>query len=378
MEPLYDVKGAESFTPQLYRIGDMSGLSLFPVPQDNAVGTNDYADAITILSFPKGKMEIDKYFKRAVENVRGGGKYLPVISPDMIGFGQMRRFLLYNFKSKTHERYRIVMAIEDSIENIAIADAGERRFIFEIESQNRRSVDPWDFTKSLRVIDLSDNKVRVIKKFQKSEGSIWAVAYGKLFLWYFDEKEIQIYDANLEPSQHPMGDVIKQNSKKEEFRFSRFCPHPYLPFAILSGGKYGSIFISWGKDINNNRSQLSLFGKEFVTNNFSFSPDGKWVTFEQGGVMDDKKTYIMPVSEKYPNFLGTPILLCDHSFTSNHYAWTNNPVSFVGSYGDKLYRWELTNEAHPESNKPTFHDYIVEKDLEKLAREKTQGQRKDE
>ena len=121
-----------------------------------------------------------------------------------------------------------------------------------------------------------------------------------------------------------------------------------------------------------------MFGKEFVTNNFLFSPDGKWVTFEQGGVMDDKKTYIMPVSEKYPNFLGTPILLCDHSFTSNHYAWTNNPVSFVGSYGDKLYRWELTNEAHPESNKPTFHDYLVEKDLEKLAKEKTQGQRKDE
>jgi hypothetical protein len=59
-------------------------------------------------------------------------------------------------------------------------------------------------------------------------------------------------------------------------------------------------------------------------------------------------------------------------------AWTDNPVSFVGSYGDKLYRWELTNEAHPESNKPTFHEYLVGKDLEKLAKEKTQGQRKDE
>ncbi len=57
----------------------------------------------------------------------------------------------------------------------------------------------------------------------------------------------------------------------------------------------------------------------------------------------------------------------------NVLAWTTNPISFVGSSLDKLYRWELTNEAHPESDKPTFHDYIVEKDLEKLTRGKQQG-----
>lgn len=40
---------------------------------------------------------------------------------------------------------------------------------------------------------------------------------------------------------------------------------------------------------------------------------------------------------------------------------------------NKLYRWELTNAAHPESDKATFHDYIVEHDLEKLTKEKRQG-----
>ena len=29
--------------------------------------------------------------------------------------------------------------------------------------------------------------------------------------------------------------------------------------------------------------------------------------------------------------------------------------------------------VHPESDRATFHDYIVERDLEKLAREKKQG-----
>ena len=37
---------------------------------------------------------------------------------------------------------------------------------------------------------------------------------------------------------------------------------------------------------------------------------------------------------------------------------------------DKLYRWELTKEAHPWIDKPTLHDYIVDYDLEKLKKEK--------
>jgi hypothetical protein len=126
MEPLDDVKGARAFTPQIYGIGDMSGLSLFPVPHDNAVGTNDYADAITIISFPKGKMDINNCFKRTADNVRGGGTYLPLISRDMIGFGQTRRFLLYNFKTKKCEDYDIVISIHQRIQNIAIANAPQR------------------------------------------------------------------------------------------------------------------------------------------------------------------------------------------------------------------------------------------------------------
>lgn len=89
--------------------------------------------------------------------------------------------------------------------------------------------------------------------------------------------------------------------------------------------------------------------------------------------MDLAKTYLMPVSEKYPNYLGSPILLANDYFDAGHFAWTTNPISFVGSSLSKLYRWELTNGAHPESDKPTFHDYIVEKDLEKMTREKKQG-----
>lgn len=370
MEPLYELKGAIGFAPQIYGIGDMSGLSLFPVPQNNAVGTNDHADAITIISFPKGKIEIDNYFSRAADNVRGGGSYLPVISKDMIGFGQTRRFLLYNFKTKKCEDYDIARSIHQRIENIATADASKRIFLFEMKEHNRRSVNHRDNSYFLYLMSLDGKEVRKMKKMDIGKGSIWAVAYAKVFVWDFDEKEIHIFDMNLEPSQHPIGEIIKRNKNKIDFM--SFNAHPYLPFAILSGGQEGATsMINW-------EGNVKVVHLPKGASEFSFSPDGEWVKFQQYVSLHEENTYIMPVSEKYPNFLGTPILLCDHSFTSNHYAWTNNPVSFVGSYGDKLYRWELTNEAHPESDKPTFHDYIVEKDLETLAREKTQGQRKEE
>jgi len=81
----------------------------------------------------------------------------------------------------------------------------------------------------------------------------------------------------------------------------------------------------------------------------------------------------MPVSEKYPNYLGSPILLFEKHFNSNSCGWTTNPISFLGKRSTNIYRWELTNAAHPESDKATFHDYIVENDLKKLTKEKQQG-----
>ncbi|MDQ5985856.1 MAG: hypothetical protein CSYNP_01573 [Syntrophus sp. SKADARSKE-3] len=79
----------------------------------------------------------------------------------------------------------------------------------------------------------------------------------------------------------------------------------------------------------------------------------------------------MPVSEKYPNYLGTPILLLNNYFFSYECAWTKDPVSFVAA-SRIICRWDLTKEAHLESDKPTFHEYVVEKDLERMMKEKKQ------
>jgi WD40 repeat protein len=369
MDPIYNIDEAKSISPEVYNVESSSSLSLFPVPQNNAIGTNDLNNAITILSFHKRKVKYNQYFKNAFSQVGGGGIFLPVFSQDTIGFGQVRRFVFYNFETKKHERYRIAASIEDTIEKIAVADAEKRQFIFEVEAHNPGSDDPWDFTNHLQLMDLSGEEPKLIKEILREKGVTWSVVADKVFLYDYENKKLQVLNLSFEPAQHPLADELKRN--KDRIDFSWIRSHPNLPFAILTGGENDEVIISWEE---NKKILLSLFGNEMTVTQFSFSPDGKWVVFKKENFADDTtKTYLMPVSEKYPNYLGSPILLLENYFNEYNCAWTTNPISFVGSSGHKLYRWELTNEAHPESDKPTFHDYIVEKDLEKLTREKKQG-----
>jgi len=367
MEPLYNLNEAKPLKPEVYDIGTDALLSLFPVPQDNSIGTNDLNNAITILSFNKGKIKKDQYFKNALDQVGGGGTYLPVIAPDTIGFGQVRRFVLYNFRTKVHQYYRIVVPLDETIQKIAIADARLRQFIFEIKEYDRKSENPSDKTFNLQLMDLSNKEPRLIKEIPRELGVSWSVVSDKIFLYARRKEQLQVLTMKFEPAQHPLADVINRN--KGKISFSWIHSHPSFPFAILSGGKNGSTFVNWGKDRDTTLHPLFSGATQF-----SFSPDGKWLVFKKENFSDDTfNTYLMPVSEKYPNYLGSPILLFEEHFNANSCGWTTNPISFLGKRSTNIYRWELTNAAHPESDKATFHDYIVENDLKKLTKEKQQG-----
>ncbi len=369
MAPSYNINETKSLKPEVYELKSDTTLSLFPVPQDNSIGTNDLNNAITLLSFHKGKLKYDNYFKNAVDDVEGGGEYLPVIAPDTIGFGQSRRFLLYNFRNRDVRYYRIVVSLEETIEKIAIADAGRRHFIFEIKEYDSRSDDPSDKTYNLLLMDLSGKEARLIKELNIGKGVTWSVADNRIFLYNIGKDQLRALTTNFEPVNHPLVDAIKQN--KGKVNFTRIYTHPYLPFVILGAGEEEEVLISWGQE--RDQTPQNVFKEEIMGSDFIFSPDGKWVVFTDNGDLDDKKTYLMPVSEKYPNYLGTPILLVNNYFDEGSCGWTTNPISFVGANSDKLYRWELTKEAHPWIDKPTLHDYIVDYDLEKQKKEKQHG-----
>lgn len=365
LDPLYDIKDATIIRPEVYDIGTNSLISLFSVPQDNSIGTNDLNNAITIMSFQKGRINKDQYFKNAFRQVGGSGTFIPVIASDTIGFGQIRRFVLYNFRTKRHESHSIVVSLDKTIEKIAIADARLRRFIFEIEAHNPKSEDPWDYGNYLMLMDLGGKEPRLIKEMNIGKVTTWTSAFDKLFLYNIKSEQMKALSLDFTPSHHPMEDLINQN--KGKIRFTRIHPHPYLNFAILSGGRYGAIIVTWQK-VKNYAPRILLEDAQ----QFCFSPDGKWVVYKTGGIIDTAKTYLMPVSEKYPHYLGAPILLFNKYFDEKNCGWTTNPISFVGSYGE-IYRWDLENQDFPEKGKMTFHDYIVQEDLKKLKKENKQG-----
>lgn len=365
-----DIKKAASLPPQTFKIsgglfGSYRNVSLFPVPFDNAVGSNDMGNAVTIISFPKGKIDYDRYFRNAADDMSGSGEFVSQTAKDILGYGQVRRFLLFDFKNRLHREYRIVFSITQSIQKIALADSELKRFLFEIESEKRNAKDPFDVNKSLQLIDLSDDKHEVIKEVFKPAGTIWITTNDRVILWEFDRKKLHVYDMNMEPAHHHLEDVVKKY--KDQIDFSRIYIHPHLPFAILNGID-GSICVSWHKDRSSVPHYVLSDG-----GNYSFSPDGKWVTYKTSDIGKKAQTYLMPISEKYPHYLGSPILLADTYFDEGKFAWTTNPTGFVGSRLDKIYHWDLENRDFPEKGTMSFHDYIVKNDLEKLTREKKQG-----
>ena len=59
MEPIYDLKDSSTLQPQTFKSGGLFGgyknVSIFPVPQNNSVGSNDMGNAINSSPFPKAK-----------------------------------------------------------------------------------------------------------------------------------------------------------------------------------------------------------------------------------------------------------------------------------------------------------------------------------
>ena len=375
MEPIYDLKNTTELQAQTFKSGGLLGsykhISLFPVPQANSVGTNDMGNAITLISFPKGSISFDKHFRHA-DDISGGGKFLPTISNDLIGFGQVRVFHLFDFKKKLHREYRIVFPFTQYIDNIAIADSSQRHFLFEIEAQKDNPKNSFDVDIFLQLIDLSGSTPTLLKEIREEPGTVLTTSNDRVFLYRVRKQKLWVYDMNLESAHHPLEDVMKKhmnilNPEKDEIGFSRIRLHPTLPFAILYGGYHGSTYINWSND----REALPHLLIDYTTD-FTFSPDGKWVVFQKD-YPEPAKTYLMPVSDKYPHYLGSPIHLSNVSFNIGKFAWSTNPTAIVGSLLDKLYRWDLENQDFPEKGKMSFHEYVVQEDLKKLTREKKQG-----
>lgn len=374
MEHLYETKGAAELKPQEFEatgglissklFGGYENTNLFPLPQANSVGSTQMGNAITQISFPGKRISFDRHFKNAVEDMDVSEVFLPVVSKDVIGIGLPRKFLLFDFKKKIHRAFTITPSISETIAKAVIVDARKNLFLFEISGHSGNSPNPWDISSSLMLMDLNGTEPKVVKEMPVARYFLWSVVGDKNFLYRNKTQQLQVVNMNLEPSHHPIVDIIEKH--KDEIDFCKIYAHPTLPFAILHWGSSGAIVVGWGNGRDKTPRLLISRAEQFL-----FSPDGKWLSFKED--RDRGKTFVMPVSEKYPHYLGSPILIVNTYFNDNKYAWTNNPVSFVGSSDTDIFRCDLENRDFPGKDKMSFHDYIVQEDLKKLTREKRQG-----
>lgn len=356
-EPLYDLHEARVLKAREFKsAGDnfsfveteYKTMALFSVPQDNSIGTIDRDDAITLISFPGKVIKFNNTFKNNIpdKDIRYG--FCSVSFDGGVLISHRNEVFVFDYKEKTVQKHQM----DSFVRSMEVSDPSSRTFIFEIDDH-------------LKLFDLSGNIPRLIMEIDLSNIKTWSFGSGNFFLYNSGAKQIRVLDANLEQVEHPLPRLFKHHRTK--YDIFEICPHPSLPFAVVDYEQGGPKIIEWGE--GGSSTPISIFGDEEHFTDYSFSPDGRWIVLRVEHLYESpEKTYLIPVSEKYPHYLGPPMLLAFVNFERDGLAWTTNPVSLVGSSGKKIYRWELTNEAHPESDKASYWDYVVERDLKSPKR----------
>jgi len=346
---------------------------LFEVPKCKSVGTNTIDNEITLITFDKDHLNFESKFKDAFLQIGGGSlTFLPMISKEIIGYAQTRRFLMFNIPKETYERYRICMPLEEDIIGAAIADAKYLLFIFNICIYDEDASSANDYRKVLRLIDLSakkqsekydayqpyDDRVKVVNEINIDKENLWSVSANTLFI--FNDHKIICYKVDFSPSYHPLEEIFKKYVTDGSIHLTQLNAHPEYPFAVLSASNQGPKLAVW-RNINK-PELLTLY--DGIIYDFSFSHDGKWAFFQRYIRYDQSECYIVPISTDYPYYLGSPIYIGDFNTYEKGVVWIENPINLVISTKDNLLlRWELTNEAHPESDMSSFWEYIISRDI---------------
>ena len=390
-------KGGRYFFP--YNIPVKKPIDhIFPVPVNNAVGTIDFDNAITILKISGDTTpEYDIVAKDFLSEVNGAFDFgfCPVFDEETIVYTQTRWAVVANIKTGKVISPVLTMSLDDYIIGLHSLDTANNSFII-----TRATPGPNFYDKYLHVMKLEKDKF--INSGEIKAGC-WAVNYDTP--WIVHERKIITYDsaankllchdADLQSATHPFVDIFNRNNKKFR-KLKEMIIHPSLPFGLV---------VEVGKDINkkeleklpvgsNERSILldklaeiseihAIYllrwdtpdtNKQYIpihTNAFSllpplaveqysrftFSPDGKWLVFGHEDMSKDKSGNLiggksqpffvaLPVDETKPYFFGEPLFLGRTLIKGNllkSTAWATNPTSFVAADGLCLYKWDLGN-----------------------------------
>jgi hypothetical protein len=362
---------------------------VFAVPRDNMVGTNELDNAIKLLEF-KNDNDLDQHVikKNFLEMVTGPFefRFLPVWSDKEIAYSQSKGFIIADILNKKVEVHSLSRGIyTGDIENIAVLDAPNRTFVIEI---NPHAAGMGNYEKILKVVRFENETFTVLAEHFAGIRTLgytepWFVYQNKIFIYNDSTTKIEVFDKEFKPSMHALAEAFNQNNKA--FRcLKEIIVHPSLPFAIIvemgkdpdiSGLKslppdqkikaleplYDEIsrttlyLFRWELKDEKQRflPLLSVAGSIWKTYNpknaydkFCFSPDGKWLVFQDHSNDNDNPTFTaVSVNEKNPLYLGKPVKLGkvvrEDATGPEGTAWTTNPTAFVMCDGMLIYRWNL-------------------------------------
>jgi len=350
MKELYSINGGKlSYIEGMEFPVKSEIITIFAVPEKNAVGTNALNNAITLLKFDDSKQTINfvTVRKNFMKDVFGGSMFfMPEFSKEIIGYSQTRGFLLFNIKNKTFTDSIIGRHLGIDIEEVFVIDPEKKLFLFDLRyilGMGRN-----DVIKVIKLLDLTKEEPKEIAYFDIEKHPLWA-ALGKTTFYFTEEDEIRTLHALnqlLKPIDHPLCAVY--NTKSEGFgQFGLPHIHPSLPFAILSENnpQTAEHLVTWVATWRDKGPKMyKIFGDNLL-GRFQFSPDGKWLLFQDDTIKKDM-LMVMPVDPDLPHFLGTPIMLqSDDTMNSDlngKCAWISDPLSVVATRPDKLIKWQIS------------------------------------
>jgi len=373
---------------------------IFSIPVDNSIGTVDIDNGLMSISFEEDKLKYTMIRKNYLRYVSGGKMILlPALPDDVIGYAQESRFVLFNIKDKTFEKYLILDHYNldhynEELSKVMVLDWEKRHFIFEHlrlcdESEAKEHEDCYEEggdgephnMKIVRVLELRDGNVKLISKNKISPldpyndyPKNWIAHDKKIVVYknYYDDQhkaDIEVYDYLLNDTSHPLVDILRTNAKKIGFIW-QILIHPTLSFAVVRGGYEPSVdvfrsrlfLIRWDEEkvedqiipyFPYDKTITKSNVKDFFLDEMQFSPDGRWFVIKDGSARKEGHFFIaMFVDPDNLMYFGQPQLLGRHlgNAESISTAWAENPLSFVACYGNTLYRWELDKLLDTDEN----------------------------
>jgi hypothetical protein len=346
---------------------------LFPVDQENTVGIID-GKTISLIKYKEDELSYKKITSKYVGSGDPVNYHIcSTFDKDWIAFSVSRGVNLVN--TDTKEVLFYVPSSDFYSEITHISPIPNNFFTFLIENdiskypENDRVLDIVQFKKDEEFII----KSTVVQKNRRIlEFSPLAFRDNIFFSYDIQTSTFEAFDLNrLEPTQHPLLNVLKSFTQRDIslYKINYLIIHPTMPFALVTDLLYGEQYgirwwlIKWlEKDYKRQVRELSLQpltilgrGREAVTMNLQFSPDGKWLIyldeFDNIEMPKEPGEYIaIPIDCSYKNYMGKPVNLGKpygkKSFCSS--CWINTPSSFVAIDEDNIYKWDLAKLERKE------------------------------